>query len=226
MPRKIVTFLIATFFSLFPVWGHQALAGEAEEKEKEKVEPPLEFVLEVDGKSQPLELGKIFSIKGVSEKSALKLTLKPDRYFEKAGVRFRYPKEYTFEADLEDPAEPNWTLSGNDNKIMLFKSKALADHATERKNFENELLEGFGSKNVKISKASIALQGRELSGTRFDIDYQGTHIRQDYFSFAHGDFNFILGIQDCPKENGQTTAGTAMATKLLAESFQFSEKKE
>ena len=70
----------------------------------------------------------------------------PHRLFPYGGVSFHYPRGFTFEADLDDPAARSWTLSGNDFKVLYFVFPVVI---TPQAHVE-QLLETHGRANCRV----------------------------------------------------------------------------
>jgi hypothetical protein len=69
-----------------------AQAGPARESD----EPPQLFILEVGAKEVPVQLGRAFTVDLDGKKVAMNLRVLPHRVFEAGGVRFSYPRHFTF----------------------------------------------------------------------------------------------------------------------------------
>src|SRR5262245_43616031 len=86
----------------------------------ESQEPPLVCVVKLDDSSIELTEGETGQVNGTFTNPKLTVTPQPNRTFPYQGITFKYPRAFNFEADLSDPESKNWTLSGNDLKIMIF----------------------------------------------------------------------------------------------------------
>ncbi|MHC4819103.1 MAG: hypothetical protein ACYTF8_13725, partial [Planctomycetota bacterium] len=67
----------------------------------EDKEPPQLFLLEVGGRNLPVQLGRPFDVEVDGKTVTMKLHVRPYRVFEAAGVRFRYPRHFTFEYEKD-----------------------------------------------------------------------------------------------------------------------------
>lgn len=207
------------------VWLSFLPTGHAEETETTaksapdlSAEPPLEFVLEAGDQKIPVRLEEPFELESAG-KVSLKLTVKPYRTFQHAGIRFRYPQDYEFEADVESPEFVIWTLTGHDTTIILFKyPKGDADASLN--SVTDSAIEQHGRKNVKQAKTSIQLAGKTLSGKRLDITHDDGVLRQHLFAFSTDEASFVLIIQDAADDGKAISEETAAAIKLLEDSFE------
>ncbi len=96
--------------ALFIFLAISASAVKAEDPADQ--EPPLLLYLESDGKRIPIELDKPFGLEALAGKKTAVLRAEPYRVFQHAGLSFRYPRSYIFEADQETPGVTQWSLDG------------------------------------------------------------------------------------------------------------------
>lgn len=183
------------------------------------VEPPLEFVLNVGGKDMPVRLDEPFELEGGDGKQVLTLSVGDTRLFDKSGIKFRYPRHFAFEADLEDPTFQGWTLDGNSTVMMLFLAPDTDDAATMRDDFVETMVEQFGEEQTSVSKTSISLEDEAVSGSRIEALIADVTLRQDIFGLATPEGALILVIQDTLEDDGSPTKETAGAIELLKETF-------
>lgn len=226
IPRTTWTLLTAMGLA---IWGASlVMSQEAPPKSRETpkrqksepVEPPLEFVLEIDGKPVPLELDEPTSTEVGGQSVPVKLSVRPYRTFERGGVRFRYPNHYEFEDEEDAPGVSMWTFTGNDNTLMLFKYPKEEPEAALKAMVDATLAQ-HGKRGVKQAACTLKLSNRELTGKRIDVSNPDAFLRQELFAFAEGDSTYLLVIQDTPEANRKTTPETTAATRMLSESFEF-----
>lgn len=222
LTRRIAVVVIVLSFLLWCVatgWAQKAKAKPKPEPDATE-EPPLEFTLDVEGKTVQVRLDEPFQIDAGGKKVSLQLGVKPYRTFFQSGVRFRYPNYYEFEAEADSPEVIMWTLSGNDNALMLFKYPKGDSEAT-LKSSTDAAIEQYGKKNVKQAKCTIKLADQNLSGKRLDITIADATIRQDVYAFTTEGSSFILIVQDSPEDGKKMTEETRDAIKMLQETFEF-----
>jgi hypothetical protein len=70
----------------------------------ESREPPLLFSVSVGAVTVPATEGEAVSVAGTFQDPRVTVRPEPHRLFPYGGVSFHYPRGFTFEADLDDPA--------------------------------------------------------------------------------------------------------------------------
>ena len=193
----------------------------AEPSRDESVEPPLEFSLEIGDRKLPVTLDKSFILESDGGRENATLRVKPTRHFRYGQLSLRYPRYYTFEADLSDPEVSMWILSGNSNVIMLLRYPDRTDKDELLDEMLATLREQYGQENVKTGDASITLDERRLKGSRLQVRLAGEIIRQEIFSFASSDAGYVVVFQDTPNDLGRASREAVIAKELLTETFQF-----
>jgi len=185
----------------------------------ETKEPPQTFVINLGEKSEKVVEGETKKLSGTFTDPQVSVTPEPYRLFPYQGVRFQYPRTYSFEADVADAAEKTWTLSGNDVTIMFFAFNSQLTTA----DFAEKMIDQFGKPNCQIvdANAKLKLGAHELSGTKIKVKV-GTHtIMQEIYSIptaARKTRLFIL--QDNPDEQGNHSTEARGVLDVLKKSFQ------
>ena len=179
-------------------------------------EPPAQFTLQINGKVTPVTLDKEFSLDGKPGRVRYLLSRAATRRFDKSGVKFDYPTDYGFEADLKNPRTAIWTLNGRSSLLMLQRFP-LSGPALLREQMVKELVKQYGSKNVVVRPASLFLGGREVEGKRLHVSLAKQRLVQEIFAFSNQKYAFVLMIQDAPV-GGKESAETRKLKTLLSSS--------
>lgn len=190
-----------------------AFAGE------ESRDPPLSLFFEAEGKRVPIELDKAFTLSALGPAKAATLRLEPNREFPYGGIRFKFPREYSFEADLADPNVKIWTLSGNDCVLMVHRYANQPDTEALQTSVVDEMLKAYKGAKKKTSPVQIELGGTTYKGTRIEVELASTRILQDLYGIRAGKDVVMLIVQDTPKEAGNASRERLATEKLLRESF-------
>ena len=190
-----------------------ALGAEAESKD-----PQLVFFFEVDGKRVPLELDKPFATQALSGAKSVTLRLEPHREFAYGGVKFRFPREYSFEADLSSPAFSMWTLSGNDCVLMVHRYRNQPNVQELHASVVDQILKAYKTSNKKSGPIELEVQGTVLKGTRLEVELASTQIVQDVYAIKAGKDVVMLIVQDSPKDKA-ASAERISTERLLRESL-------
>jgi len=185
----------------------------------ESQEPPLEFVVHVDDTSVTLIEGESGQVNGTFTNPKVSVTPRPYRTFPYQGITFQYPRAFNFEADLSDPDSKNWTLSGNDLKIMYF---VLNSQLTTR-DFAKDMIDRFGRENCKLlnANAKITLGKETLSGTTIQMTVASSRMVMDIYHVPSSNKSVtkILVFQDNLDDNGHRSAEAKQALKEIESSF-------
>lgn len=209
---KISSLLLVSLLLSWPLVARAA-------PQENGAEPPARYVLQVNGKATRMSLDKEISLNTKAGRTRFLLAREATRHFDKSGLKFDYPTDYGFEADLSDPALAIWTLSGRDSLLML-QRMPLAGPALLRDQMVKQLVKQYGSKNVVLRPASLFLNGRDVEGKRLRVSLAKQTLVQEIFAFSNPKYAFILMIQDAP-ERGKESAETKTLKAILSSSASY-----
>jgi hypothetical protein len=200
-----------------------AQIGFAEEA-KEAQTPPQIFYLEAGGKKLPVELDKPFATSAIAANETATLRVSAYRLFPYAGLRFFYPQDFTFAANLDDPDVSIWTMRGSDSLIMVQRYPNQPDAAKVQKEMLGVLATQYQGGIRKQTDATLALKSTQLKGVSLDITLGIAQLRQELFAFPSGKDVIILLLQDTPQANGQPSPQRVKVEKILSSSLQLPKK--
>ncbi len=184
----------------------------------ESKEPPLEFVVNVGGKSMTITEGKPANLEGMFTNPKISVAPQPFRVFPYQGITFKYPRSFTFEADLATPNYKNWTLSGNDLVIMYF----VLEGQITTDDYASKMMDELGRKNCKITNANakITLGKQTLSGTTFHATVASQKMGIDIYRVpSPGITTKFLVFQESLDEQGNRSDEGKQAIKEIESSF-------
>ncbi len=191
-----------------------AQAGPARESD----EPPQLFILEVGAKEVPVQLGRAFTVDLAGKKVAMKLRALPHRVFEAGGVRFSYPRHFTFEYE-KTKGVTLWNFEGPDTVLML--QRHAKQHPQELLGTtEQGLVQQFGPQRTRTSDLELVLPKLRLKGRRLTIRFAEQVLRQDLFAFRTKEGTCVLIVQDSLNDAGGASDGTKKAVALLQKTFE------
>lgn len=184
-------------------------------------EPPLDLVLEVDGREIPVRLGQPFEVKTGAGKTRMVLRARETRLLERAGVSFRYPFRFVYEEELDGPVS-TWTIEGSDVTIILQSLPRLMPEAMIRRQVEEETEGQY--KGMELLRSDVTLELGEdrgsLPGVRFEVDIAGQAIVQEMFLFPAGGAFALLILQDSPGDRDHETQEMAGVREMVRQSLQ------
>jgi hypothetical protein len=182
-------------------------------------EPPAVLSVDAGGKTVTAELDKAFELDLPGGKTSVKIRLEPYRVFAKAGVSFKYPTKFLFEADLETEGVVIWTLEGSTCVLMVQRFSGRDDPEGVLKDVVNNITGSFGEANVKAGPAALDVGAEKLKGTGLRIQVAGQRINYRFFAFKSGKQAVILSLQDSPGEDGAPSAEAKEVDALLKETL-------
>jgi hypothetical protein len=202
------------------------LAAAPAAPEAPGAEPRVEMVLEVDGKPVTVELDQPFTVQVGGRAVPMRLTVRPDRQFDKAGIRFRYPRAFTFAFDHNESGVDTWTMRGGSASLFLMRFPGKHDPETLLTQMTDSMAKRFDAQRVKLGDAKLTLKGRTLAGKRLEAKLANQAIRQDFYTFDGPDNSFILLVQDQHRPDAQASDEVGGVLDLLSKSLELPAAKE
>jgi hypothetical protein len=210
---QLFNFLSRLLVLTFYVSSVPAVFGQDESQE-----PPLSFVVKVDDQSLTLGEGETVQIDGAFTNPKVTVTPQPYRVFPYQGVNFRYPRSFAFGADLVDPNEKIWTLSGNDLTVMYF---VINDELTTD-DYAESMMDEVGAENCEVldEEAQITLGQEKLTGKKIRISVAEQEVVMEIYQVpARDSVTKFLIFQDTPDESGNRSKEYVQAMKEMESSF-------
>ncbi len=181
----------------------------------ESREPSDTFKLKLDGQEYRIVADEPVDVTCKGEKLQALLTVEPYKTFSYGGIELKYPRHFTFEADLNDKDVSLWNLSGSQFVLMIQKYPAEMDH----KIMAGMLLPRFGEKNSGVEPCSIELNGGKSEGTRLMTTIGDSTITQEIYSFKVEGGSLLLILQDTIGQKGETSEEGRKFRELLKDTF-------
>ncbi|MCP4395992.1 MAG: hypothetical protein GY801_01600 [bacterium] len=182
---------------------------------EETIEPTLKYVISINGKEYDLELEKELIINGMFNNPKVILKANTTRHFTYGGIEFIYPAYFTWEAEIEGERDKNWTLSGNDAKIMYFvlPKKVTLDA------FVESIVTEFGENPCKIKGITHKFQGKTYTGKQIAVTIGSVHLIIDTLLIPSSEnFRFLL-LQDSLGDDKKSSEEYASILQLLNQSL-------
>jgi hypothetical protein len=188
------------------------------------LEPPAVLSVEAGGKVVAAELDKAFELDTPGGRTTVKIRLEPYRLFARAGLSFKYPTKFLFEADLDTEGVVIWTLEGGSCVVMVQRFTERDDPAAVMKEVVKGMTDSFGKPNVREAAATLDAGAEKLKGTGLRIQVAGERIHYRLFAFASGKDAVILSLQDSPGVDGAPSAEAKAVDALLKETLKLPKK--
>ncbi|MFH5805644.1 hypothetical protein [Alienimonas sp. DA493] len=155
--------------------------------------------------------GERIPVAGRFDDPTVQVMPKPTRTLDVRGVRFEFPREFVFEAEVGDSGLAVWTLEGNDVTVMLY---AFSVPISAEK-LVKEMSVQFGETPVR--KTGIKTRRGVLPGVRIDSEVAGQRLRTEGFDLpAPKGEGRVLIVQDVPTDDGRPSADRDRVGRLLA----------
>jgi hypothetical protein len=189
----------------------------------EAKEPPLTFVVKLDEQEARIVEGETGKLPGFFTNPQLTITPEPYRVFPFQGVRFEYPRTYSFASNLKNPREKTWTLSGDDATIMFF----AFPHRVTAAQYAEGTVKLFAKTEPKIveTDCKLKLGAIEVTGIKIQTNYAHTLTQEAFDLPTPKGRSRLLILQDNPDKEGNRSPEMIGIRKLLDKSFQIMDAK-
>lgn len=174
------------------------------------------YTLKIGNKIISIQDGQTVRVEGHYQDPEITLIVEPYAVFSYDDIHFKYPKEFIYEADFDQPHVKSWTLSGNDCKLMCF----VFDVPVQINDFLDGMLERYGHQNCTVTDAAPLTFGQmELSGTTIHTTLAGVKMAIDTYQLpSSGASMKLLVVQDCMDPSGSRSVEGVYAIQLLEQS--------
>ncbi|MEZ5923245.1 MAG: hypothetical protein R3D57_02560 [Hyphomicrobiaceae bacterium] len=207
-----------TLLAQAAVLASLVLSSSALAEDAGDIEPPLQYRLQIGEQTREISEGVPTVFEGSFTNPAATLVVAPERIFAYGGIRFEYPRHYTFEADFSSPGLKIWTLSGNSFKIMYF----LSEQPLTALSLLEGMSEQLGDSNLAIEESQVALEaaGQSLAGKRGVVSIAIQKLSNDAFTLPERNgLARVLLLQDALMDEGGFSEEASHATAMLQKSL-------
>ncbi|MFO0914580.1 MAG: hypothetical protein U0795_16600 [Pirellulales bacterium] len=214
--RNLFTPLLVIAFLISGSASRSTFAEDKNQKPSESEEPSLHYTLKVGEKSVAIREGEAVRVDGEFNNPEVTITAQPYREFPYQGVSFKYPRTFTFEANVDNENFKNWTLSGNDFKIMYF----VANGRLTTDEFADNLIDQFGRENCQTVKtAPLKFGDKQLTGTTLNVVVAGNKMVVNVYLVPVNETQTrLLVLQDNLDDAGNRSAEGKATLELLSQS--------
>ncbi|MGF1448334.1 MAG: hypothetical protein ACFB20_02835 [Opitutales bacterium] len=157
-----------------------AVAGQADEAE----EPPVSYVLTVDGETVVVDPGEAITLNGTFTNPEIELKVGATRRFDARGLSFDYPANYAFQHSTQ-PGVTSWILQGPNCIVFVYAfeqaispgefGRMLASRFTSEGGPEvkrDEITRTFGPTRLKGVSVQIGAAVGQVDSTYVQEVYQ------------------------------------------------------
>jgi hypothetical protein len=174
------------------------------------------YTLKIGDKIISLQEGETVRVEGIFQNPEVTLTVEPYNLFSAAGIRFKYPREFIVDADLEKKHVKSWTLSGNDFKILYF----VFDVPVQIEDYLESMLARYGRQNCTVTGAAPLTFGPVvLTGTTIKTTVTGIKMALHIYQLPSSGMPLkLLVLQDCLGSSGNPSTEAMYAIQLFEQS--------
>jgi hypothetical protein len=184
----------------------------ADKNEPTDGEPPVEYVLNVDGQDVAINAGQTVKVKVGDREVQLRLTPSPQRVLKlPGGLSLRYPAHYTYESNQTDKDAPQWTLHGRHTLIIITRVKGAIEPAVA--DTVDDLTRQF--KDVRQSEVQLNVGGHPTKATKIDFTVVTQKLRHYVFGLTGGGGTYLVILQETPNDDGSSDDETKELINLL-----------
>lgn len=186
-------------------------------------EPARLYVLKVDGQPVGIQLNEPVKVRINGRETTLALEVEPYRLFNKYGVRFQFPQDFTYDFDDSDPGLMIWGMEKSSSMLMLQKY----DLAVTADYMMTLLMASFKAeyRGLKVTESPTEFIGKKarLKGARLVVEMGSVEIIQDVFVFRTKQGLFCLMLQDSKFKLGPNTDEYGLMIDVLKRTLELVE---
>ena len=182
----------------------------------ESEEPLLGYTLNIGEQKVRVEAGRETVVQGNFENPKVTLQADTEKHFTYAGLDFRYPAYFAFEAAMETEGIRIWTLSGNGCVLIIQHYHTVAMNAEE---FAKGLKGQYG-KSATAKPTSRKFNHQTFHGLQVTAKIAGVQMTQDVLAFDTKGGCRLLIIQQSDGDNAASKEEFERVIKLLNTTLQ------
>jgi hypothetical protein len=195
--------------------GHAVAEAPAATKKPATGEPPLEYVLKIDGTELPISMNRPITVKIGEREFQIQVSPKPERVLRLPGLSIPYPSYFSYQTSPGNPKTPQWTLQGHDALLIVTRANAPnAAHEMVRSTVAR-LTAKFGDKNVVPSTVDLTFAGKKIQATRLGVAVGELKYNYDVFALPASGVTYLIMLQDSPAKDGASSEEAKKVTGLL-----------
>lgn len=214
----VVTGLVLCGIVAYALYPIQAAPTKGD---PEAAEPALGFTLQIGDKTVRVREGEATKIDGRFNNPEVRLVADEFRIFSYAGINFRYPRGYAYEADFTDKDVRMWTLTGNACTVMVY---SYAQVVTPEE-FASNLADTLDADTTKVSNGTMKVGSRDLKGKRIQTVIAGNPIVYDAVAVPSAKGSVLLVLQDSVGKDGMPSRDRRIMAELIDKTFATAGKK-
>jgi hypothetical protein len=178
-------------------------------------EPPAHLQVKIGDARAVIETGKLAEISVDGKRVKVLIEELPTRHFNDAGIRFEYPRHFSWEEE-----DGLWTLDGNSTSVIVARGDD-ADPVTPEAMLDS-IVEELRLKS-STERSSVVLDTRRgsVEGLATTVRIATSNIRYEAYVLEQGKAQIGLILQDTLDDARKPSAEFIDMRKRLVESLEF-----
>ncbi|MEQ8764617.1 MAG: hypothetical protein RL885_11865 [Planctomycetota bacterium] len=189
-------------------------------------EPSLNYHLTLpDGRKVPVQIGEPVELPTPQDSTTVTLSVDSHRTFDRAGVRFRYPAAFRWEAERELPVT-TYTMEGVEVLLLVQVYPESSEPESFRDVWIDAVTAQYAEQGGETERESIRwkLGKRMRSATRLTTKLGDLTILADVVTLEGADSSILLVFQDILEEGESFSAEGQETRKFLESTFEQAEQ--
>ena len=191
------------------------LADSPAATQSASAEPPLEYVLNIDGKDVPIASNQPASVKIGDRDLQVRLTPKAERLLKLPGLSISYPNYYTFKTDQSDPSAPQWELKGRDTVLIVTGGSPVVSAKALESATAAALAAKFRDKKVTRTATDVTFVGKKITAARLDFGDEDLKLYYIIFAVETKTGPYVIICQGVAGTNGADSEETTTLLGLF-----------
>jgi len=174
--------------------------------------PPLVINIQIGDSIITLIEGESYNLTGNLNNASVSFTSADYKLFNKKGVQFAFPGQYTYKND--DEASSTWSIVADDYTLFI----GVNDKPVEIKDSFESLVKMYKKQKIKVEHIldyDRTINGIEMTGKSVVLSMMGALFRQDMFTVKGGDGTVVFTVSDYLTSSGGPSKEALIAFEYL-----------
>ncbi|CAM2010580.1 hypothetical protein [Acanthopleuribacter pedis] len=160
----------------------------------ESQEPERHYALHIDGRRHALTLDNAIELDGTYTNPEVVLRASATRTFTYAGLVFKYPASFSWDAQIIGPDHKVWTMASPNVRIIIIRLPIVMTPEEQAA----QLVREFSQGNPRITDVSRYFSGRTLRGKRVSVQLASEHFNLDTYALPTKTGSRLIILHDQP----------------------------
>ncbi|TAJ08141.1 hypothetical protein DMA11_21610 [Marinilabiliaceae bacterium JC017] len=174
--------------------------------------PPMVINIQIGDSLITLIEGESYNLTGNLNNASLSFTSADYKLFNKKGIQFAYPSQYTFKND--DAPSNSWSIVADDYTLFI----GINDKPVVLNDSFESLVKMYKKQKIKVEYIldyNRMINGIEMTGKSVVLSMTGSMFRQDMFTIKGGDNSILFTVSDYLTSSGGPSKEALIAFEYL-----------